>query len=315
MRFVVLLLTSSVFGAAANNQWTMLFDGKSLDGWKADGNPGTWTVKDGSIHGEGSDGRLVFLSQKCVNCEFRADVRIAHGPPPFMIVRSAAQGGYQAQADCLRDFETPIHTTSPGDGWWTEDLIVEGNHVQILVNGKKTVDFIDEQNTYTTGGLALALAGGGVADFKNVEMRDLPAPGTPLAGTWRLKDDQAKAGAPSELRILEERNGIRFRSNTGVTYFARADGYDYRVNGSPSYDHVSIQRTDRHYVHEALKTAKIGKKDDPRMFLVQTSKGRKPVSRSAYSVSVDGKTLTIEGTSKQDGAPEVHSTETYERVE
>ena len=66
-------------------------------------------------------------------------------------------------------------------------IIVEGNHIQIFVNDKKTVDFTDEKNTFTDGYLALQQHNAGsVVEFKNLMIRHLPAPESPLAGTWRL---------------------------------------------------------------------------------------------------------------------------------
>ena len=47
--FVSLFIASSVF--AADDGWQSLFDGKSLDGWKASETPGTFSVKDGLLVG------------------------------------------------------------------------------------------------------------------------------------------------------------------------------------------------------------------------------------------------------------------------
>ena len=93
---------------------------------------------------------------------------------------------------------------------------------------------------------------------------------------------------------MDERDGIRYQSSTGANFFARPDGYDYRVVGSPDYDHISIQEVDRHLVHFAMRTAKLRKKLDPHTFLVETTQDRKPAGRRTYTVSPDGKTLTVE---------------------
>ena len=55
------------------------------------------------------------------------------------------------------------------------------------MNDKQTVDFIDEKNTYTSGYLALQQHNAGsIVEFKNLMMRALPPPKTPLVGTWRI---------------------------------------------------------------------------------------------------------------------------------
>ncbi len=41
------------------------------------------------------------------------------------------------------------------DEWFTQEVIAQGNHIIIKLNGKTTVDFVDENNTYTKGHLAL----------------------------------------------------------------------------------------------------------------------------------------------------------------
>ena len=69
----------------------------------------------------------------------------------------------------------------PDDTWYTQHIIVEGNHIQIFINDKKTVDFTDEKNTFTDGYLALQQHNAGsVVEFKNLMMRHLPAPASPL---------------------------------------------------------------------------------------------------------------------------------------
>ena len=39
--------------------------------------------------------------------------------------------------------------------WFTQEAKVVGNHFIIKVNGKQTVDFVDEGNTFTKGHFAL----------------------------------------------------------------------------------------------------------------------------------------------------------------
>ena len=53
-------------------------------------------------------------------------------------------------------------------------MIAEGNHIQILVNGKKTVDFKDPNKTYTKGHFALqGHDPGSVMTFKKVEYKPI----------------------------------------------------------------------------------------------------------------------------------------------
>jgi len=61
------------------------------------------------------------------------------------------------------------------DTWFTQEVIADGNHIIIKVNGKTTVDFTDPNNTYTKGHFALQQHNdGSVVKFKKVEYKPLP---------------------------------------------------------------------------------------------------------------------------------------------
>ncbi|HZT83128.1 MAG TPA: DUF1080 domain-containing protein [Gemmataceae bacterium] len=63
----------------------------------------------------------------------------------------------------------------PGE-WFTQEVIAEGNHIVIKVNGKTTVDWKDPNNTFTRGHFALqGHDPGTVVKFKKVEVMELPA--------------------------------------------------------------------------------------------------------------------------------------------
>src|SRR5882724_2732258 len=49
----ITLLFAFALTTWAADGWKPIFDGKSLDGWKANERPASWTVRDGSITGDG----------------------------------------------------------------------------------------------------------------------------------------------------------------------------------------------------------------------------------------------------------------------
>ena len=63
---------------AGKDGWISMFDGKTLDGWKANENPESWKVVDGAITGDGERSHLFWMTRECENCEFRAEVRLNH---------------------------------------------------------------------------------------------------------------------------------------------------------------------------------------------------------------------------------------------
>jgi hypothetical protein len=348
MRTLLVLIALAAFAAGADkstkkhkDDWQPMFDGSTLDGWKASDHPESWSVKDGAIRGDGPGSYLFYTAERCENCEFKAEVRINHGGNSGMFFRSPFSKSpdmYEAQIDSshrdpvrtgsLYHFVNILEVLVPDDTWFTQRIVVDGNHIEIWVNDKQTVDFIDEKNTRTDGLFALQQHNAGsIVEFKNLMFKELPGPKTPLVGTWHLKPEEStfSAGeAPKkvEIRILEERDGIRYQSASvaadnkkgGVNFFGRTDGYDYVLAGSPEYDHISIEEIDQHKVHEALKFAKVRKKTDEHYYLVIQRLGFKEIGRATYTISADGTTMRREGDIQHEKGDKVHYAEIFEKV-
>jgi hypothetical protein len=341
--FLLALAALVVSARTHSDDWKPMFDGSTLEGWKANDHSESWTVKDGAITGDGPQSHLFWMKEKCVNCEFKAEVKIGHMGNSGMYFRTAFgpgfPKGYEAQVNSshrdpvrtgsLYNFVKVLDVLVPDDTWYTQHIIVEGNHIQIFINDKKTVDFTDEKNTFTDGYLALQQHNAGsVVQFKNLMMRHLKAPESPLAGRWRVNLEQSKFAdtAPKqfEIRALDELDGIRWQSavvtadgkKEGVNYFARVQGYDYTVSGSADYDHISLDDVGRKHVHEALRGVKLRKKKDDHVLEVVTKLRYKVIQRATYTVAADGKTLTIEGDKLQaDGKTTTPFSEVFDKVE
>ncbi len=169
--------------------WVTMFDGKSLDGWKASELPEQWTVENGEIVGRGKRSHLFWMKEECVDCEFKAKVLINKGGNSGMFFRTewSTPGfpkGYEAQVN--RSHRDPVKTGSlynlvkvyqqltPEETWFEQHIIVKGNHIVIKVNGKTVVDFIDDKNTYSKGYLALQQHDPtGVVRYKDLMYRKL----------------------------------------------------------------------------------------------------------------------------------------------
>jgi len=60
------------------------------------------------------------------------------------------------------------------DEFFTQEVIAEGNHIVIKVNGKTTVDYVDEKNTFKKGHFALqGHDPGTVVKFRKIEVLEL----------------------------------------------------------------------------------------------------------------------------------------------
>lgn len=167
-----------------------MFDGKTLEGWKASERPENWKVEDGAIVGRGERSHLFWTREQCENCEFRATVKINKGGNSGMYFRAQSiepgwPKGYEAQVNTSHS--DPVKTGSlynivkvleklvPEDTWFTQHIIADGNHIIIKVNDKVVVDHIEEKNLYSKGYLALQQHDpGSVVMYKGLMFRKLP---------------------------------------------------------------------------------------------------------------------------------------------
>ncbi len=103
------LLMAACSGFAADEPgWTKIFDGKTLDGWKANQNAESWSVKDGAIVGDGDVSHLFYMGAECENCEFKAEVKINHGGNSGMYVRAKFGPAFRPATKLRSTARTPI---------------------------------------------------------------------------------------------------------------------------------------------------------------------------------------------------------------
>jgi hypothetical protein len=180
--------------------FTPLFDGKSLKGWKVHPEgTGNWKVEGGAIVGSGEASHLFTEKGDFADFHLRAEVQINDKGNSGMYFRTqfgpGFPKGYEAQINSTGG--DPIKTGSlypafaklspeeqkkilikeqlakPGE-WFTYEVIAKGNHIQILVDGKKTVDFKDEKNTFEKGHVAFQQHDpGSVVKVRKVEIKEL----------------------------------------------------------------------------------------------------------------------------------------------
>lgn len=190
--FPLLLLSSPmVWGAEPDDEgWISIFDGQTLDGWKASENPDHWSVEDGAIVGRGSRSHLFYVDQEFSDLEFEADVKINRFGNSGMYFRTAFgpgwPNGYEAQVNnshldpkrtgSLYNFVDVRERMIADDTWWKQSILAQGNHIVIKVNDKVVVDYTDEKGTHEQGHVALQQHhNGSVVHYKNLRVRPLAA--------------------------------------------------------------------------------------------------------------------------------------------
>lgn len=162
---VVLSLQMVSFGAEKEG-WTSIFDGKSLDGWKANENPATFTIRDGMLVAHGERSHLFYTgpvgNHDFKNFELKAEIMTKPGANSGIYFHTAFQDtgwpskGYEIQVN--NTHKDPKKTagvygvldnlTAPAkDGeWFTMEIKVEGKRIVTKVNGKVISDYTEEEN-------------------------------------------------------------------------------------------------------------------------------------------------------------------------
>ncbi len=152
--------------ASDSDSWKPLFNGKDLTGWKHVG-PGSMTVENGMLHGNGGMGLLYYTGGKLSNCKIRVVfkmrdfnsnsgvfIRIPMEPrEEWMPVNY----GYEVQIDNHPETskEDDYHITGaiysiskplakpgkPGPEWNTMEITLDGSRTMVYVNGQKVTDY------------------------------------------------------------------------------------------------------------------------------------------------------------------------------
>jgi len=175
--------------SAADEKWVALFDGKTLDGWKTYDGKGNWAVKDGVIEGSGPASHLFTEKGDYKNFRYRAEIKINDNGNSGMYFRTAFgpgfPKGYEAQVNATH--RDPVKTGSiynmvlikrnlhKPDEWFTQEVEVRGNHITVKVNDETLYEFVDNQNTYTSGHFAFQQHDpGSRVQIRKVEVMELP---------------------------------------------------------------------------------------------------------------------------------------------
>ena len=216
MRFrslIIAICCVAILGFAEPQRIT-LFDGHSLDGWQGDTK--FWRVADGEISAGAIDKKFPhndFLTtvKSFRNFDLHAKLKLI-GTEGFVnsgiqfrsirVPNNFEMSGYQADAgegywgslyDETRRDVTLVKPTDPAamtaafhnQDWNDYRIRAEGTHIELWLNGVKTVDYIEKDSTIPQDGfIGLQIHGNGktVVAFKDISIEELPP--TPDAPTW-----------------------------------------------------------------------------------------------------------------------------------
>jgi hypothetical protein len=172
---LVLGLSAQWLGAASTD-WISLFDGQSLNHWKASENPGTFKVVDGAIVARGPRAHLFYSGSPenpadFKNFEFEAEVMSKPGANSGIFFHT----GFQEQGWPDRGFEVQINNSQAQHGdylemkktgslygvrniykamardneWFKLKIMVRAKHVQVRLNDLLLVDYVEPAQSDT----------------------------------------------------------------------------------------------------------------------------------------------------------------------
>lgn len=165
--------TNTLTAAEKSAGWQLLFDGKSLDGWKASEDKGAFTVEDGCIvtfsdvakaKAAGWKKSHLFYTGPVAKADFKnfelsLDIKAAAKGNSGVYIHTQYQEtnwpakGYEVQVNNThRDvkkgaglYAVKDNLVAPAkdDEWYTMVIKVEGKRIQTFVNGKQIIDFTE----------------------------------------------------------------------------------------------------------------------------------------------------------------------------
>jgi hypothetical protein len=158
----ILTLNLCLRAAGDDSGFVSLFDGRSFAGWKmAAENTNTWRIEDGVMVTRGGRCHLFYVGddRPFKDFELKADV----------MTDTNSNGGiyfhtrYQAEGWPKSGFETQVNNThkdwkktgslydvvnvkesaARDNEWWTQHVIVQGDHVTVKINGRAVMEYTE----------------------------------------------------------------------------------------------------------------------------------------------------------------------------
>ena len=190
---------------ALGEGWIGLFDGKSLEGWKAAENSDSFAVRGGMIVVNGPRAHLYYAGDledhDFTNFELRADVMTRPGANSGIYFHTRYQAtdwpklGYEVQVNnshedwkrtgSIYDVENMAESPAEDGAWFTIEIIVRGKQVITKADGRTLVDYTEpedpqrpegwEGRRLSSGTFALqAHDPNSMAYFANIMVKPLP---------------------------------------------------------------------------------------------------------------------------------------------
>jgi Domain of Unknown Function (DUF1080) len=193
---VLLTMVCAQYSSAQTDGWVSLFDGKTLNGWRASEHPATFTVADGAIVVFGDRAHLFYEgsvnNHAFKNFEFKVTVMTTPGSNSGLFIHTAYQEtgwpsqGYEVQVNqthtdwrktgSVYAVQDVKETFVKDNEWYTEHIIVQGKKITVKINDKVINEYTEGETSKLLGG-TVALQGHDPKSkvfYKDVMLRVLP---------------------------------------------------------------------------------------------------------------------------------------------
>jgi serine/threonine protein kinase/formylglycine-generating enzyme required for sulfatase activity len=181
-----------------SEKFKSLFNGTDLTGWQTHpSQQGDWRVENGAIKGSGPDTSHLYTERgDYKNFRLRIETRVnkygnsgvnfrAPFGPKFPANKPRWASGYNLKIDPDRmgglfvgDSGPLKRIRNPGiplGQWIALEIVADRNHIVVKVNGKTTVDYVDEEGSFTSGHIVLQQhTAPTVVEFRKIEIMELP---------------------------------------------------------------------------------------------------------------------------------------------
>lgn len=200
-------------GCAQTDGWITLFDGKTLEGWRASENPNSWKIEDGALVTAGPRSHLFYVGKvqnaQFKNFEFSADVMTTPNSNSGIYIHTA----YQESGWPSKGYELQVINSNPpaapgqyverkmtgsvyairnvwkspakDNEWFNYRIVVQGKTIQTFINGELTAEYTESATPYRPKSMAERLLHSGTfalqchdpnsrVYFKNLKVKPLP---------------------------------------------------------------------------------------------------------------------------------------------
>jgi len=196
LAFVGAVMLSMKPAEPAADGWVTIFDGKTLNGWKASEHPNTFTIADGAIQVFGDRAHLFYMgdlnNHNFKNFEFKTKVMTTPGSNSGIFIHTAYQEegwpsqGYEIQVNqshtdwrktgSVYAVQDVKETFVKDNEWYTEHVIVQGKKITVKVNDKVINEYTEGETSKLNGG-TIALQGHDPKSkvfYKDIMIKPLP---------------------------------------------------------------------------------------------------------------------------------------------